>query len=132
MPFFSQAHLRPRSRFRHAVPQINELMDTVSGLDRLKVGPGLGMLATSAGRVLYATEEDTTRLAKTDGAGIPPISGTVPGHSDTVTMYTFDGDHVSVGPVQTVFNISTTAVGANKWLIIQRIGQFWFVIVEAC
>jgi hypothetical protein len=129
MPFFPGRHIRPRSR-RTAAP-INEMIDVVRAHDRFKVGPGLGFLATSAGMVLYVLDPKDTRIAKSDGAGIPAISGTTPGKS-SVTIHTFDGTSLSPSAPMTVYNISTTAVGANKWLIVQRIGQYWFVIVEAC
>ncbi len=130
MPFFPGRHLHPRAR--RSVRPLNDIIDTVSAHDRFKVGPGLGMLATSAGRVMYAIDPRDTRIAKTGSTGVPALSGTTPGHSDNVTIYTFDGTSLSQSAPMSVYNISTTAVGANKWLIVQRIGQYWFVIVEAC
>ena len=73
------------------------------------------------------------RYAKAPGGGIPARSGTTLG-SGTVTFYTRSGATLTLGSATaTAYNPSTTAVGANKVIIvIGREGGPWDVVVESC
>ena len=73
------------------------------------------------------------RYAKAPGGGISARSGTTLG-SGTVTFYTRSGATLTLGSTTaTAYNPSTTAVGANKVIIvIGREGGPWDVVVESC
>ena len=65
--------------------------------------------------------------------GVTVASGTTLG-SGTVTFYTRSGATLTLGSATaTAYNPSTTAVGANKVIIvIGREGGPWDVVVESC
>lgn len=72
------------------------------------------------------------RLAKTGGGGIPAISGTTPG-SAAVTFQKFDGTNLSARTETiTAFNLSSSAVGANKTVILEWVSGYPFVVWEDC
>jgi hypothetical protein len=70
-------------------------------------------------------------VAKSPGGGIGAMSGTTPG-SATCTLYNFDGTSLTAGDTDTVFNMASTAVAANKFLQVKSIQGHWFVDVEDC
>lgn len=94
-----------------------------------RVAQGLSLVqlaeAGGGGGVIAAS------FAKSGGSGIPALTGTTPG-SATVTLYDFDGTSLTAGDTATAFNPSTTAVGANRWLIVLKVQTQWVVIVEDC
>lgn len=71
-------------------------------------------------------------LAKSGGSGIPAMSGSMPGKAD-VTLQLFDGSTLSSDTrTEKAYNLSQTAVGNNKYLILAKILKWWFVIFEDC
>lgn len=71
--------------------------------------------------------------AKSSASGIPAMSGSTPGKATDVTLYDFNGTSLATQTVQeTAYNLGSTAVGASKWLLLARIGKYWFVIWEDC
>lgn len=71
-------------------------------------------------------------LAKSGGSGIPALSGSTPGKAD-VTLQLFDGSSVSTDTrTEKAYNLSTTAVGNNKLLVLAKVGKWWIVIWEDC
>jgi hypothetical protein len=84
------------------------------------IGPGL--LSTLNGR-----------LAKTGASGIPAATGVPPTPgSATCTMYDFDpGTAIVAAESDTVYTI-TSAVAVNTFIIVMKIQNYWFVVVELC
>lgn len=72
------------------------------------------------------------RIARTGGGGIGAMSGSTPG-TGTVTLYHYDGSTLtSAGETFTAFNISPSAVGADKYVGIMWVQSFWLVVVDGC
>jgi hypothetical protein len=73
------------------------------------------------------------RIAKTGAGGIPAATGIPPTPgSATCTMYDFDpGTAITTAESDTVYTI-TSAVAANTFIIVMKIQNYWFVVVELC
>lgn len=70
----------------------------------------------------------TAMLAKSGPEGIPArtnVPGTAP-----VTTYAFDGTNLTETGTEVVYNLASGAVAPDRWLMIQRIGDHWFVTFE--
>jgi len=100
---------------------------------RLAVAPPLESLDTPGGTLIrFGGDLVKTTLAKSGTSGIPANANSVPGSAADVTLYSFDGTTMTAGAPTTAYNLSTTAVGANKWLILLSVGGLNFVIFEDC
>lgn len=75
------------------------------------------------------------RIFKTRAGGIPALSGSTPG-SAVCDLYFFDGSSLSAATgsyvSETIYNMSSAAVGATKFIQVKYIDGFWFVDVESC
>lgn len=124
----------PRQRPGRAIEArtINRTAAEVERLGSLRVEPPLDLQQTPGGPLLRLVGRlIAASIAKSGAGGVPALASNTPG-SATVTLYGFDGTTLTAGDTATAFNISTTAVGANKWLILLRLMRWWFVIVESC
>lgn len=102
---------------------------------RLTVAAPLELIDTPDGSLLrWAGASPLGRIGKTGAGGVPALAGSTPGTISTVTLYDFDGSTLTANETGvTVFNISSTAVGANKWIMVKVIfGGYYFVDVESC
>lgn len=74
----------------------------------------------------------THKIAKSGGSGVPALTGTTPG-SGLVTLQDFAPTTLTAqsGTV-TAYNVSTTAVAANKYLVLAYVDGFWFIVMESC
>lgn len=70
-------------------------------------------------------------VAKTDGSGIPAMTGTTPG-SGTVARNDFLTSSLVTAENVTAYNIGNVAVAANRWVVIGWVQGKWVVIVEVC
>jgi hypothetical protein len=110
----------------------NELISSVNEARIEDVAPPLALSRGPGGSILWlASDLLETSFAKSGGSGVPALTGTTPGFADVV-LYSFDGTSLTAGDTVKAFNPSTTAVGANKWLILLTVQGSPVVIVEAC
>ena len=109
---------------------INEPQETLEELSRAIY---LGDLNSSdvGGARNVRSRVITKRIAMSPSGGIPARSGTTPG-SATVVTYVFDGTTLYAGNSVTAYNLSGTAVGDSKYIMICRVQDFWFVDFEDC
>jgi hypothetical protein len=75
------------------------------------------------------------RIAQTGAGGIPARAGTKPGKAP-ITLYSFDYNDnlVKNSSKDTLygFNLSTTAVGASRWIIVVNVQGRWVADWEDC
>ncbi len=115
--------------------QLNEMtlriaaFEKMSGDGRVRVNWSHHVPALSLGSL-----PPNVMVAKAD-ADIDPLSGAAPGYGD-VTEWLWRGDTreftESAGDPFTAFNLSGTAVTADKFLVLVQIAGAWFIIFEAC
>lgn len=86
----------------------------------------------STNKYASGTVRPISALVGKCGSDIAALSGTTPG-SGSVTIHVFDGsDFVATSWTVTAYNLSATAVTANKYLQLKWYGNMWLVDFESC
>lgn len=109
------------------------------GYQVAKLSDQVGELAQNAAMAKMtpgmARSSGNARIAKTDGSGIPAMSGTTLGFG-TVTLYDADEDGLLVAGDDTVaHNLATGAdgdVAPNTFIQLKRVDDRWLVDWEQC
>lgn len=117
-----------------AARRINWPAEEIARLGNLRVEPPLDMVSGPTGPLIrLVTSALLGRVGKTASGGVPALSGSTPGKATDVVLYSFDGTTLTAGETVTAYNISSVAVGGNKWVLLKRVlGGWWFVDTESC
>lgn len=130
MPFRKQQH--PRKPIR--AQTINYGVEARNGLDDITVAPPLQCFRTHTGGILLSLAASSlgVAIAQSGGSGIPARSSATPGNA-VVTIQQFNGTALSASSqTVTAYNLSASAVGATKYLVLLKIWSRWWVIWEDC
>lgn len=110
---------------------LDEILSAVERAINITASAPLQVAAGPTG-ISLAMAVTTFALAKSGVSGIPGRAGDNPGSGD-VTLCRFDGTTLGSQPVTVkAYNLSATAVGTDKLLIIGMIDKYWFILVEVC
>ncbi|WP_143206536.1 hypothetical protein [Singulisphaera sp. GP187] len=97
------------------------------------VSPPLQASLTPTGLRLACMIPATTRIAKASSSGIPARVGSTLGKATDVVLYDLaEGVLASETVTETAYNMSTTAIGANSYVMLNRVGNYWIVAFEDC
>lgn len=102
---------------------LNLFSRALSALFAIRLGPGLGGRFSPSGCTLYLTgHQDHARIAKAPVGGVPGRVTTTCGAAN-VRLYRMneDGALVDTGQDVEAFNLSTTSVAADAWIMLERL-----------
>ncbi len=117
-----------------SVDWLNELMTALNASAiTVDATSGMEMSSSSGGSVIrYNGTLAGSQLAKNGGSTIGARSGTTPG-SGTVTLYQLVGTTLTSTTVTvTAYNLSTTAIAANAYLVLTKVDGKWIAVWEDC
>jgi hypothetical protein len=110
---------------------VNTLVDEARKLNRVRTGSGLSARMGRGGLAMDAVFPTIVKIAKVGGSAIPARSSLTLG-SGNVTLYDFAHSAIEEGEVDTAYNLSSTAITANAYVMLVDVDGRWVVAWEDC
>jgi hypothetical protein len=124
-----------------AIPEgvMNDLENEVARLSKLHAIPPLVLRNDGTGPAIGIKLPRDDRIARTGAGGVPARAGAVLGRAaitfqdikQTGTGATITGTLADAGS-DFAYNLSGTAVGANRYVVVKRMEGLWVVVAEDC